>query len=92
MQHRGDRARRGGNKKKSNTASADMCVCVCSGTECLTLLLLVLDRSLEKPEWFFKDYMEDDASRKMWLYGSNGAFVSGDAWPVRSLCTVTCGR
>lgn len=65
---------------------------MCPGTVRLTLCVMVLDGSLDKPKWFFKDYMEDDGCRKMVLYGSNGAFVPGDACPVRSLSSVTCGR
>lgn len=40
---------------------ASLCICVCPGTVCV----MVLDGSLEKPKWFFKDYMEDDGCRKM---------------------------
>lgn len=42
-----------------------VCVCACPGTVCLTLRVMVLDGSLEKPKWFFRDYVEDDGCRKM---------------------------
>lgn len=31
-----------------------VCVCACPGTVCLTLRVMVLDGSLEKPKWFFR--------------------------------------
>lgn len=90
MQQSGDRNWVSGNKNQ--TLCRYVCICVHSGTVRLTLRVMVLDLSSEKPKWVFKDYMGDDGCRKMWLYGSNAAFVPVDACPVRSLCTVTCGR
>lgn len=95
MQHSGDRAPRWWEQKSNSPPQwmcVSLCICACPGTVWLTLCVMVLDASVEKPKWFFKDYMEDDDCRQMWLHGSNGAFVPGDACPVRSLCTVTCGR
>lgn len=82
---------RGGKQTKMLRLWMFMGLCVCAGTVRLTLYVMGLDGSLEKPKWFFKDYMEHDVYRKMWLYGSNGCFAPGDACLVRSLCTATCG-